>query len=473
MKKSDGLPFYFRFWFILIIILLYPFTYGISILFGLGLFLQRQKTYPNLTPLQQKKWNEIKESEIEASAIKNDAYERAAEIKNEASKIAIKTEEEAVKKFNTLVSSGEAKKQNLENDIKSLSSQKKEIEFFIEENSDKSLLSQTTVDFTDNVTSNEIKNELSIVQLNEKELIKLGIAVNSLGATTKVNIAKQSKQLLRAFNAESDYYLSNITIKNVDTYRNKLAKTFETLNKLFEIDGVKISKELLTSKLKQLDILYKYQKQIEIEKELLKAQKEEIREQQKAEKEIQQAKAKLEKEERQFNNEMSKLLKYLNGAQNEIEQQIYADKIKELEDKIKELEKDKEDVLKRESNTRAGYVYIISNIGSFGENVYKIGMTRRLEPMDRINELSSASVPFPFDVHALIFSEDAPALESTLHNYFRNKEVNKVNPRKEFFKVDLQEIKEVVLKEHNNTVHFTDLAVAEQYYESIKKDVVI
>lgn len=99
MKKSDGLPFYFRFWFILIIILLYPFTYGISILFGLGLFLQRQKTYPNLTPSQQKKWNEIKESEIEASAIKNDAYERAAEIKNEASKIAIKTEEEAVKKI--------------------------------------------------------------------------------------------------------------------------------------------------------------------------------------------------------------------------------------------------------------------------------------------------------------------------------------------------------------------------------------
>ncbi|ERL22907.1 hypothetical protein HMPREF1240_0062 [Streptococcus pyogenes GA03455] len=94
-------------------------------MFGLGLFLQRQKTYPNLTPSQQKKWNEIKESEIEASAIKNDAYERAAEIKNEASKIAIKTEEEAVKKFNTLVSSGEAKKQNLENDIKSLSSQKK------------------------------------------------------------------------------------------------------------------------------------------------------------------------------------------------------------------------------------------------------------------------------------------------------------------------------------------------------------
>ena len=90
-------------------------------------------------------------------------------------------------------------------------------------------------------------------------------------------------------------------------------------------------------------------------------------------------------------------------------------KIKELEEKIKVLEKDKQNVLERETNTRAGYVYIISNIGSFGKDVYKIGMTRRLEPMDRISELSSASVPFPFDVHALIFSEDAPALENTLH----------------------------------------------------------
>ncbi|HGA1361449.1 TPA: DUF4041 domain-containing protein, partial [Streptococcus suis] len=302
-----------------------------------------------------------------------------------------------------------------------------------------------------------------------KELIKADVAINNLGIqTTKANLNKQSRQLLRAFNAESDYYVSNITAKNVDSYRNKLAKSFENLNALFAVDGVKISHELLTLKLKQLDVMYKYQKQLEVERELLKAQKEEIREQQKVEKEIQQAKAKLEKEERQFQNEMSKLLKYLNSANNEVEQNIYADKIKELEDKIKELEKDKEDVLKRESNTRAGFVYIISNIGSFGQNVYKIGMTRRLEPMDRINELSSASVPFPFDVHALIFSEDAPALENTLHNYFRDKEVNKVNPRKEFFKVDLQEIKELVHKEYNNTVHFTDLAVAEQYYESIK-----
>lgn len=203
-------------------------------------------------------------------------------------------------------------------------------------------------------------------------------------------------------------------------------------------------------------------------RELLKAQKEEIREQQKVEKELQNAKRKLEKEEKQFNNELSKLMKYLNSAQNEVEKNIYADKIKELEEKIKVLEKDKQNVLERETNTRAGYVYIISNIGSFGKDVYKIGMTRRLEPMDRISELSSASVPFPFDVHALIFSEDAPALENTLHKYFKKQEVNKVNQRKEFFKVNLEEIKELVHKEYNNTVHFTDLAAAEQYFESLK-----
>ena len=95
-------------------------------------------------------------------------------------------------------------------------------------------------------------------------------------------------------------------------------------------------------------------------------------------------------------------------------------------------------------------------------------MTRRLEPMDRISELSSASVPFPFDVHALIFSEDAPALENTQHKYFKKQEVNKVNQRKEFFKVNLEEIKELVHNEYNNTVHFTDLAAAEQYFESLK-----
>jgi len=145
--------------------------------------------------------------------------------------------------------------------------------------------------------------------------------------------------------------------------------------------------------------------------------------------------------------------------------------VKELEAKIEilksELETVKSDVLNREKNTRAGFVYIISNIGSFGENIFKIGMTRRLEPMDRIKELSSASVPFEFDVHALIFSDDAPALESILHSTFREYEVNKVNHRKEFFSIPLEKIEKVVTEHHNATVQWTYDAAAEEYRESL------
>ncbi|MCD8502161.1 MAG: GIY-YIG nuclease family protein [Bacillaceae bacterium] len=122
----------------------------------------------------------------------------------------------------------------------------------------------------------------------------------------------------------------------------------------------------------------------------------------------------------------------------------------------------------REQNAKAGYVYIISNIGSFGEDVFKIGMTRRLEPLDRVNELGNASVPFNFDVHAMIFSEDAPKLENALHRAFESAQVNKVNPRKEFFNITLEEMAKVVKENHNKTVEFTKLAAAEEYRKSLK-----
>ena len=117
---------------------------------------------------------------------------------------------------------------------------------------------------------------------------------------------------------------------------------------------------------------------------------------------------------------------------------------------------------------RAGYVYIISNIGAFGENVYKIGMTRRLDPQDRVDELSDASVPFNFDVHAMIFSDDAPALENALHKAFESRKLNMVNQRREFFNVTLDEIKEVVRKNFDKTVEFVDTPNAEQYRVSLK-----
>ena len=161
-------------------------------------------------------------------------------------------------------------------------------------------------------------------------------------------------------------------------------------------------------------------------------------------------------------------MQYLSAARDEIQSRMYVDKIKELEEKLVVLEKDEANVLEREQNTRAGFVYVISNIGAFGEGVYKIGMTRRLEPMDRVKELSDASVPFTFDVHAMIFSVDAPALETVLHKHFKERQLNLVNPRKEFFRVDLAEIKELVLKNHNATVEFMDVPNAFDFRESMR-----
>jgi hypothetical protein len=316
-------------------------------------------------------------------------------------------------------------------------------------------------------TSQELKNILSRYKLEEAELVKNNTAIDVLINDDKKFVTTQIRQILRSFNAECDLAISNVTLKNIDTMRNKILKSYETLNKIYKSDGVQITKEFLENKLQQLITAHSYQEKLEDERVQKKLIQEQLKEEEKVRREIEREKAKIEKDETQFKNEISKLMKYLQKTDNEVEKTLYIDKIKECEEKLSELETVKSDVLNREKNTRAGFVYIISNIGSFGENIFKIGMTRRLEPMDRIKELSSASVPFEFDVHALIFSDDAPALESILHSTFREYEVNKVNHRKEFFSIPLEKIEKVVTEHHNATVQWTYDAAAEEYRESL------
>ena len=316
-------------------------------------------------------------------------------------------------------------------------------------------------------TSQELKNILSKYKLEESELVKNNTAINTLFDSDKKFINNQIRQILRSFNAECDLAISNVTLKNIDTMRNKILRSYETLNKIYKSDGVQITKEFLENKLQQLITAHSYQEKLEDERVQKKLIQEQLKEEEKVRREIEREKAKIEKDETQFKNEISKLMKYLQKTDNEVEKTLYIDKIKECEEKLSDLATVKSDVLNREKNTRAGFVYIISNIGSFGENIFKIGMTRRLEPMDRIKELSSASVPFEFDVHALIFSDDAPSLESILHNIFREYEVNKVNHRKEFFSIPLEKIEKVVTEHHNATVQWTYDAAAEEYRESL------
>lgn len=323
-------------------------------------------------------------------------------------------------------------------------------------------------------SSDVYKQKLDVMRGEQKRLVKEKKATNhsldwQIQGDTKRGkefILDTIKLTLRAFNNECDNIISKVKYNNVEASEKRIHKIFEDLNKLTDMQNVSITRHYLNLKLEELRLKYEYEQKKQEEKEEQQAIKERMREEAIALKEIEKAKEKIEKEEKHFAQAIEKMNTQIESAKDEEKEQLLA-KLRELEEQLETAKKNKQDVLYREQNTRAGYVYIISNIGSFGENVYKIGMTRRLEPMDRVKELGDASVPFVFDVHAMIFADDAPALENALHKEFELQRVNKINNKKEFFKVSLDEIKEVVEKNYNKTVEFTKLANAEDYYQTL------
>ncbi|MET1286209.1 DUF4041 domain-containing protein [Staphylococcus aureus] len=319
------------------------------------------------------------------------------------------------------------------------------------------------------VDSSQINTYIKKLQMKEKELLNLEeVKIFNVSTENKRHQNAQAKQIIRLFNAETSQLINKVNSKNIKSMQNKIFKSYEGINKIFETDNVRIPETLLDIKLEMLDLMHKYQVKIEDEKIIRREERARLKEIEQAEKEMEKKLKELDKDIRHHNNEIKKLTMYLNNTDLQVEKELYIEKIRELDQSLKDLNSERENVEDRKDNAQSGFVYIISNIGSFGENVYKIGVTRRLEPMDRINELSSASVPFEFDVHALIFSENAFELESKLHEYFKKYKVNKVNGRKEFFKVNINEIKDKVLSEHNSTVQFIDEPKAIQYRETLR-----
>ena len=319
------------------------------------------------------------------------------------------------------------------------------------------------------VDSSQINTYIKKLQMKEKELLNLEeVKIFNVSTENKRHQNAQAKQIIRLFNAETSQLINKVNSKNIESMQNKIFKSYEGINKIFETDNVRIPETLLDIKLEMLDLMHKYQVKIEDEKIIRREERARLKEIEQAEKEVEKKLKELDKDIRHHNNEIKKLTMYLNNTDLQVEKELYIEKIRELDQSLKNLNSERENVEDRKDNAQSGFVYIISNIGSFGENVYKIGVTRRLEPMDRINELSSASVPFEFDVHALIFSENAFELKNKLHEYFKKYKVNKVNGRKEFFKVNINEIKDKVLSEHNSTVQFIDEPKAIQYRETLR-----
>lgn len=319
----------------------------------------------------------------------------------------------------------------------------------------------------------DYKEALANIRSTQKELIKSKKAVsgdtnwqvNGSASKGRKMVSDTQKLLLRAFNNECDNVISKVRYTNYDASLHRIEKSAEIISNLGTIMSISITKPYLEAKIKELGLAFEYRQKQQEEKEEAKAARAEQREQAKIQKELDEQHHKLEKEQTHYQTAYKRLTAQLEKNPNDVE---LLNKKEDLGKQLSEIEKALTDIDYRQANMRAGYVYIISNIGSFGKDIYKIGMTRRLDPQERVDELGDASVPFKFDVHAMIFSDDAPALENALHKAFEHKKLNMVNHRREFFNVTLDEIKEVVRKNFDKTVEFVDFPDAEQYRVSQK-----
>lgn len=274
------------------------------------------------------------------------------------------------------------------------------------------------------------------------------------------------KFVLDAFNGKVDSTLSKIKHNNYGKLSQEIKDAFQLVNyNGSAFRSAKITDIYLQARLNELKWGVAVNEIMLEEKEEQRRIKEQLREEEKARREYERAIKEAEKEEKAIQQAIDKATKELMLAGEE-QRLALEQKLADLQIKFEEAEAKNQRAISMAQQTRSGHVYVISNIGSFGEDVYKIGMTRRLEPLDRVRELGDASVPFAFDVHAMIYSDDAPSLENHLHKVFNEKQVNKVNSRKEFFNVAIKDIKSTVA-DMNIDAHWTMFADAKEYRESL------
>jgi hypothetical protein len=277
-------------------------------------------------------------------------------------------------------------------------------------------------------------------------------------------IKKQVKIMLRAFNGECDAAIARVSWNNATRMIERIQKSFEAVNVLGVVVSTRLTETYLKLCLDELRLTHEYEMKKQEEKEKEREDRERMREEERAQRDFERAQREAAIEKAKAEKALETARDALRKATGEHLEAIQAE-IKELEKRMADAQSKQDRAVSMAQLTRMGHVYIISNVGSFGENVFKIGMTRRLEPADRVQELSGAAVPYGFDVHAMIFSEDAPGLEAALHIKFADRRLNLVNQRKEYFRVTLNEISEFVHSQ-GQKIEFVDVPEAKQYRES-------
>ena len=280
--------------------------------------------------------------------------------------------------------------------------------------------------------------------------------VNGSAAEGRTMVRDFSKLMLRAFNAEVDTLVRGLKPYKVQAAIDRLGKVADTIERLGKTMQIRIAPQYFALRVRELALTADFlQKQAE-EKEAERQERERLREERKVQQEIERERARLEKERQHYANALEALV--ANGD---------AEGAARLREQLSDVDRAIEDVDYRAANIRAGYVYVISNIGSFGERMVKVGLTRRLDPMDRIRELSDASVPFNFDVHALFFSKDAVGIETAMHERLAGARVNLVNRRREFFRASPLEVKTHLAELAGELLQFRDEPEALEYRQCL------
>lgn len=310
--------------------------------------------------------------------------------------------------------------------------------------------------------SENIEEQKTMIRNKKAVVCSANWTVDGSKTEGKKMTDRQIKLTLKAFNGQCDTLIKNVSWNNVRKIEERINKAFIDINKLNEPNKISIHAAYLLLKMDELKLTYEYEQKKYEEKEEQKRIKEMMREEEKIQRDIECKQKEIEKQEREEAELNRKLQEAYEKGQKEIAE-MYQKEI----DTLKQTIEDSKRAISQAQMTKVGHVYVISNIGSFGENVYKIGMTRRLEPQERVDELGDASVPFKFDVHAMIKSDNAPELENKLHDLFKKKSVNKINYRKEFFNVSLDEIEKAVKEYTNSEIEFTKVAEAREYRETL------
>lgn len=279
--------------------------------------------------------------------------------------------------------------------------------------------------------------------------------VNGSASEGRKMVRDFSKLMLRAYNAEADNLSRAMKPYKLATAIDRLDKVAFTIERLGKTMSIRVSPEYHQLRIRELELAADYQEMLAREKERAREERERLREQRKFEQEIQRERERLQKEQAHYENALAAL-----------EAKGDTDGAARMREQLDEIAKAVEDVDYRAANQRAGYVYVISNVGAFGERMIKVGMTRRLEPMDRIKELSDASVPFNFDVHALFFSHDAVDIEAKMHARLADRRVNMVNLRREFFYATPADARDLLQELAGELLQFDELPEAIEFHQS-------